>query len=158
MQNLMITLSKTLQIKLKRLASFLLQVNKGFDNIAEEIEDTNLKTALQALSVESCQYAKEINNELLHLEISVPVDFKSNQMWKEIEISITDEQCSMAKGGEIAALCESCEIYFTKLYKETLEEFFPEDKLKDIITYQLYAIQLAFMKIKLLNTLRFNHQ
>src|SRR6476620_6708026 len=108
MQNLMITLNQTLQAKLKRLASFLLQVHKGFDNIAEEIEDTNLKTAIQALSVESCQYAKEINKELLHLNLSPPTDFKTNQMWKEIEISITDEQCGLAKGGEIAALCENC--------------------------------------------------
>lgn len=158
MQNLMITLNKTLQAKLKRLSSFLLQVHKGFENIAEEIENANLKTALQALSVESCQYAKEINNELLHLNIPVATDFNTNQLWKEIEISITDEHCSLAKGGEIAALCETCETYFSKLYKETLEEFFPEEKLKDIITYQLYALQLAFMKIKLLNTLRFSHQ
>lgn len=157
MQNLMVPIDSTLQNKLKRLVSFLIQVNKGFDGIAEEIDNANLKTAIQALAVESNQYAKEISNELLYFNISLPADF-TDQMWKEIEIDISDNECSLAKGGEIAALCQSYELHFSKLYKEALEEFFPYKNLKDIITYQLYATQCAFMKIRLLNMLRFNHQ
>ena len=157
MQNLMVPADSTLQNKLKRLVSFLIQVNKGFDDIAEEIDNANLKTAIKALAVESNQYASEISNELLHFNISLPADY-TDQMWKEIEIDISDSECSLAKGGEIAALCQSCELHFSKLYQEALEEFFPYKNLKDIITYQLYATQCAFMKIRLLNMLRFNHQ
>lgn len=157
MQNLMVTINSTLQNKLKRLVSFLLQVNKGFDDIAEEIDNVNLKTAIQALAVESNQYAKEISNELLYFNIPLPADY-TDQMWKEIEIDITDNECSLVKGGEIAAFCQTCEMHFNKLYEEALQEFFPYKNLKDIITYQLYATQCAFMKIRLLNMLRFNHQ
>lgn len=157
MQNLMVNIDSTLQNKLKRLVSFLLQVNKGFDDIAEEIDNTNLKTAIQALAVESNQYAKEISNELLHFNVALPPDY-TDQMWKEIEIDITDNESCLVKGGEIAALCQTCEMHFNKLYEEALQEFFPYKNLKDIITYQLYATQCAFMKIRLLNMLRFNHQ
>lgn len=157
MQNLMVNIDYTLQNKLKRLVSFLLQVNKGFDDIAEEIDNNNLKTAIQALAVESNQYAKEISNELLYFNVALPADY-TDQMWKEIEIDITDNESSLVKGGEIAALCQTCETHFNKLYEEALQEFFPYKNLKDIITYQLYATQCAFMKIRLLNMLRFNHQ
>ncbi len=159
MENLMVTITDTLQNKLKRLVSFLTQVHKGFDAIAEEIDNTNLKTAIQALAFESKQYAKEISNQLQQFNIPLPADY-TDQMWKEIEIeiSLTDEECSLAKGGEITALCQTCEMHFNRLYEEALQEFFPLKNLKDIITYQLYATQCAFMKIKLLNMLRFNHQ
>jgi hypothetical protein len=157
MQHYMLSINKTLQIKLKRLVSFLLLVNKEFDDIAEEIENNNLKTAFQALAVESCQYAKEISNELQHFNISPSAGY-TDPMWKEIDISLTDEQQSLAKGGEIAAICKDCELKFNNLYQEALGEFIPDKNLKDLITYQLYATQLAFKKIKLLNVIRFNEQ
>ena len=49
-----------------------------------------------------------------------------------------------------------CEIFYNKLYDDILKEYLPYKNLKDIITYQLYATQCAFMKIRLLNNLRFN--
>ncbi|MEJ8844082.1 hypothetical protein WG954_16945 [Lacibacter sp. H375] len=156
MQHLMLSINKSLQIKLKRLVTFLNQVHKEFEDVAEEIDNNNLKTALQALAVESCQYASEINNELMHFHISLQADY-TDQAWKEIEKSITDDERSLTEGGEIAAICKNCESRFNKLYEEALAEFIPDKNLQDMITYQLYATRLAFKKIMLLNKLRFNH-
>ncbi len=148
------TINDTLKKKLQNLVSFLWQITKGFDDISEEIDCSNLKTAMKAVAVESKQYAKEIKDQLGLFDISIPTEY-TDQLWKLIEINI-HEQASSAKGGEIVALCNNCEIFYNKLYDDILKEYLPYKNLKDIITYQLYATQCAFMKIRLLNNLRFN--
>lgn len=153
MAYIMDIVTDTMQKKLQSLISFLSQVTMGFDTIAEEIECTNLKTALFALSVETKQYANEISNQLEQFNIAV-TPMVSDQLWDLIETDI-HEQASFSKGGEIVALCNNCEIYFKKFYEDILQEYFPFKNFKDIITYQLFATQCAFMKIRLLNTMRF---
>ncbi len=147
-------INEILKDKLHNLVSFLGQITEGFETLSEDIECTNLKTAIIAVSVESKQYAEEISNQL-H-EFNVAVSFTgAGQLWNRIETSI-HEEASFAKGGEIVALCNNCEDYINKLYEDILQEYFPFKKFKDIITYQLYATQCAFMKIRLLNSLRFS--
>lgn len=147
-------INEILKDKLHNLVSFLGQITEGFETLSEDIECTNLKTAIIAVSVESKQYAEEISNQL-H-EFNATVSFTSAcQLWNSIETNI-HEQASYAKGGEIVALCNNCEEYINKLYEDILQEYFPFKKFKDIITYQLYATQCAFMKIRLLNSLRFS--
>jgi len=146
-------INQMLQNKLQSLVSFLSQVNKGFDAIAEEVDCSNLKTAMLAVAVESKQYAKEIHDQLQHCNIKIAEE-DTDLLWKNIELSI-QEQAGYSKGSEIVALCNNCEDYFSQLYKEVLQENLPVKNLNAIITYQLYAIECAFMKIRLLNTLRF---
>jgi len=148
------TVNEILKGKLQNLVSFLCQMTEGFENIAEDIECTNLKTAMIALSVESKQYAEEIRNQLEEVDLTVPAS-DVDHLWTRIESNM-HEQASFSRGGEIVALCNNCEMYFNKLYEDILQEYFPFKKFKDIITYQLYATQCAFMKIRLLNALRFN--
>jgi len=147
------TMNYTLFNKLQKLVSFLIEANRGFHEIAEEVDCNNLKTALVALAVESRQYASEISDRLLDINMYIPQVF-SEQIWEKIETNIY-EQASPEKGGEIAALCNNCEIYFAEFYNDVLNENLPQKSFKDIITYQLLATQCAFMKIRLLNTLRF---
>ncbi len=149
----MSSINHTLQGKLQSLLSFLSQTTAGFDAVAEEIDDPNLKTAMKAVAVESKQYANEISNQLQHFNIN-PLREHCDQLWKGIEVNV-HEQAGVEKGGEITALCNNCEFFFGKLYQDVLQEYSPYTKLKSIITYQLFAIQCAFSKIKLLNTLRF---
>jgi hypothetical protein len=149
-------INHTLQSKLQSLLSFLRQITVGFDTVAEEIDSINLKTAMIAVAVESKQYAKEISDQLQHFNI-VSSKEHTDKLWEGIEVNV-HEQASFEKGGEITALCNNCEIYFGKLYEDVLQEYFPYRNLKDIITYQLFAIQCAFSKIRLLNTLRFSQQ
>jgi hypothetical protein len=153
MQNIMENVNYTLRCKLQSLVSFLSQVNKGIDAVAEEIDNANLKTAMIALAVESKQYAKEISKQLEQFNAGAPTEF-TDHVWKQIEAGI-NEQAGVTKGGEIIALCNNCENYFRKMYDDVLQEYLPYKNLKDIITCQLFALQSAFMKIRLLNTLRF---
>lgn len=147
-------ITDALKGKLGSLVSYLCQITKGFESIAEDIECTNLKTAMFALSVEAKQYAKEISTQLEELNISIPLT-ATDQLWKKIETDI-HEQAGFSKGGEIVALCNNCEIYFNKFYEDILIEYLPLKNFKDIITYQLYATRFSFMKIRLLNRLRFS--
>ncbi|MBK7123407.1 MAG: hypothetical protein IPH68_11700 [Chitinophagaceae bacterium] len=155
MPDKMDTINYTLFNKLQNLVSFLTQANRGFHEIAEDVDCNNLKTALIALAVESRQYANEISDRLLTINLQIPHVF-TDQLWEKIETNIY-EQASPEKGSEIAALCNNCEIYFAEFYNDVLNEPLPHKKFKDIITYQLLATQCAFMKIRLLNTLRFNN-
>ena len=148
------TVTHTLHSKLQNLVSFLSQITQGFDTISEEIDNTNLKSAMRAIAVESRQYAREISNQFHQYNISFTTD-NSDKLWNQIGVDI-DKQAGGEKGGEIAALCNNCEVYFNKLYAEVLQESMPVKNCKDIISYQLYAINCALMKIKLLNALRFN--
>ena len=147
-------ITDTLKGKLESLVSYLGQITNGFENIAVDIECSNLKTAIFALSIEAKQYAKEIRNQLEALNINIPLAV-TDQLWKKIE-SDMHEQAGFSKGGEIIALCNNCEIYFNKFYEDILLEYLPLQNFKDIITYQLYATRFSFMKIRLLNRLRFN--
>lgn len=148
------TVTHSLQHKLQNLVSFLSQITQGFDTISEEIDNTNLKSAMRAVAVESKQYAREISHQFHQFNIFFTTD-PSNQLWNQLEGDI-NKQSGREKGGEIAALCNNCEVYFNKLYAEVLQESMPVKNCKDIISYQLYAINCALMKIKLLNALRFN--
>lgn len=146
-------ISDSVKAKLESLVSYLYQVTKGFENIAVDIECKNLKTAIYALSVEAKQYAQEISNQAEELNIRIPLT-AADQLWKKIELDV-HEQAGFSKGGEIVALCNNCEIWFNKFYEDLLLEYLPLKHFKEIITYQLYATKCAFMKIRLLNSMRF---
>ncbi|HEX2682954.1 MAG TPA: hypothetical protein VHL77_03430 [Ferruginibacter sp.] len=148
------TVNEILKGKMQNLVSFLCQVTDSFETIAEDIECAHLRSAIMALSVESKQYAEEIRNQMEGVSLTAPAS-DTDELWSRIEKNV-HEQAGTSRGSEIAALCNNCEMYFTKLYEDILQEYFPLKKFKDIITYQLYATQCAFMKIRLLNSLRFN--
>lgn len=148
-------ITDALKVKLENLVSYLCQVNKEFESIAVDVECKNLKTAISALSIEAKQYAKEITKQLEGVNISIPLT-ATDHLWNKIESDI-HEQAGFSKGGEIVALCNNCEIYFNKFYEDILLEYLPLKNFKDIITYQLYATRFAFMKIRLLNRLRFSN-
>ena len=154
MKAIMESISESLKGKLQSLVSYLCQVTKEFETIAVDIECANLKTAIFTLSLEARQYAEEISTKMEELNIMIPLT-ATDQLWKKIESNI-HEQAGFAKGGEIVALCNNCEIYFTKYYEDILLEYLPLKNFKDIITFQLYATRFSFMKIRLLNTLRFS--
>jgi len=149
-------ISESLKDKLQRLVSYLCQVTNGFENIAVDIECAKLKTAIVTLSVEARQYAEEITTQLQEININVPLT-ATDQLWKKIESDIY-EQADCIKGGEIIALCNNCEAYFNKFYEDVLLEYLPLKNFKDIIAFQLYATRFSFMKIRLLNKLRFNNK
>jgi hypothetical protein len=154
MQAIMNTIHNSLETRLRDLLSFLGRLNKTFDSVAEEVDNTDLKTAMIAMAVESKQYAKEIRDHLKKSNVEIPPVY-ANDTWDQIEQCVTEEAVH-EKGSEILVLCDCCEKHTRKLYKEVLDEYVPWKNLKSIITYQLYAAECAFMKIRLLNSLRFD--
>lgn len=148
-------ITDSLKEKLQRLVSYLCQVTKGFEGIADDVECSKLKTAINTLSLEARQYAEEISNQLQEINIIIPVS-TTDHPWKKIESDIY-EQAGCLKGGEILALCNNCEAYFNKFYEDILLECLPLKNFKDIVSCQLYAARLSFTKIRLLNKLRFNN-
>ena len=135
--------------------SFLKQLSGKVEMIADEIDNVNLKNAMRSFAIESNQYANELRAEMKNIDITKSyVDF--NDLIEEvIETNIKEENAE--KGKEILTFCESCEAFFNKVYSEFLTDFLPTLSLKNIINYQLMGIMSAFMRIKTLNTLRFNY-
>jgi hypothetical protein len=62
----------------------------------------------------------------------------------------------IATDKEIMTECCKTEIYFEKAYRNVLNEYFPDDGLRNMLTYQLNGIKCAFMQLKLLRTVGFN--
>jgi len=149
------TITNSFQTKIRDLVNFLNEIAKGFERIAEEIDNHSLKTAMIAVAMESEQYAAEIKGQVAYINTEMMLS-GNTAIWNEIEMN-TEQQAVLVKGGEIDALCNNCDAYFTRLYEDVLMENCIYKNFKDIITYQLYAAKCAFMKIKLLNTIRFNN-
>ena len=64
------------QARLQHLVEFLRQVMRGFENLAEEIDHPSLRTAMRAISVESKQYAKEINSSRIDNLIQIGTTYR----------------------------------------------------------------------------------
>ena len=145
----------TMLEKVCGLLFFLSQSKAEFEMVADEVEDCNLKTALNGLSSESDQYANEITTQLKNLGVNgiVPKSFFENCDWQNYTLAEPTD----TKGNELMSICDTTENSITKAYYEILNEYFPFANLRDIMTYQVNSLKLAFMKIKTLNTARFSH-
>lgn len=145
--------SLTINNKLDNLVSFLRAIHKGFEQIAEEVDNFNLKMAIKAMAIESSQYAREIIIQFKKFNTNIKVA-EYEDLWAEVENTV-NQQAALTHGGEILEFCNNAEHRVKKLYGEVLEEPLLYSSIKSVITYQLYAAECAFMKIKLLNEMRF---
>ena len=141
--------------KFAAIVSFLKQLSGKVEMISDEIDNENLKNAMRSFAIESNQYANELKAEMKNLNINNSfVDF--NNLIEEVtETKITN--LPVEKGKEILTFCESCEAFFNNMYNDFLNDVVPNISLKNIISYQLMGIKSAFMRIKTLNTLRFQY-
>ncbi len=149
-------LSATISSKFHGLLSYLTRTKETFEMVADEIEDSNLKTAFNGLSVESSQYADELSVQLKTLGIPYdsPSIFINEQTNGEAGAGDYDPDCN--EGDEVMNICCTSENNITKAYREILNEYFPFTGLREVMMYQLNALKCAFMKIKLLNATRFS--
>jgi len=132
----------------------LTQSKNEFEMVADEVEDCNLKTALNGLSTETDLFANEIANQLKTLGINdvVPPKYFDNCIH---DPQIPETAARAGKGNELLAICNQTEHSITKAYWDILNEYVPFPTLRDIMTYQLNSLKFAFMKIKMLNSARF---
>jgi hypothetical protein len=139
--------------KLCGLLYSLTHTKEEFEMVADEVEDCNLKTALNGLSMESSQYASELSMQLKNLGINYRKPALDDLHGSN---TMPFDELEAGKGNEVMYICVRNENYLVSAYRNILSEYFPVPGLQDIMMYQLNALKCAFMKIKLLNSARFN--
>lgn len=137
------------------LLQFLKKYQATFEIVADEVEDCNLKTALNGLSLESTQYANEICNQLKSFGLPYRLDTNLSVEPEEDYSYYLYESPAPGMGNELMSLCNSSEKSIISAYNEILNEYLPMNNLRYMMIYQLNALKLAFMRIKLLNDARF---
>ena len=139
--------------KLRGLLYSLTHTKEEIEMVADEVEDCNLRTALNGLSMESSQYASELCMKLKTLGLQFP---KLSLEELEGSNSMPFEDISNGNGNELSYICNRNENFIITAYRNILSENFLLPGLRDIMMYQLNALKCAFMKIKLLNSARFS--
>lgn len=137
--------------KISSLIYSLTHTKEEIEMVADEVDDCNLRTALNGLSQESSIFATELclqfkNAGLLFPKLSLEELQGSNTM--------TDD-FSDAPGDELSYICTRNESFLMAAYNHILNENFLFPGLRDIMTYQLDALKCAFQKVRLLNSARF---
>ena len=138
--------------KLSFLISYLHQISKDFEMIADEIEDKNLKNVFSALSEEDKQFAEELYCQVNKCGINLAL-YEPALHWQESLDGVMET--SSSKQNELLQICDKSEYLFLKLYTDVLREFFSFKSLMDIMVYQYNSIRAGFLKLRLLNSLRF---
>ena len=136
--------------KISSLLYSLTLTNKELSLVAEEMDDHNLKIALEGLSTESCQFADELCTQLKSMGITVcRPDTSINPS------GANEEEIFPGPGSEIAYICKKHEHSVNLAYTSVLSERLPFPVIGEILQLQFQAIMDGFMKLKLLNTSRF---
>lgn len=136
------------------LIAYLQQVAKDFEMIADEIEEPNLKNAFLAFAIEDKQFADELVCQAKHAGINA-ADTELSLHWDYLDENASEELLSQdAKKNELVSICDKSEYLFLTLYTAALKEFLNLQNFKDIMVYQYNSIRSAFVKLRMLNSLR----
>lgn len=137
--------------KITTLIHSLTHTKEEIEMVADEVDDCNLRIALNGLSQESSIFATELclqfRNSGIHFpRLSLEELHGSNTMAEEL---------TEGPGDELSYICTRNERFLMAAYNMILNENFLFPGLRDIMTYQLDSLRSAFQKIKLLNMARF---
>lgn len=142
--------------KVSSLIYYLNEVSKDFEMIADEIEDKNLRNAFLALAEEEKQFAQQLRCHVKHYGLQMSE--KDIQIHWDLTQEDYPESTQGSKYNELLHICDKSEFLFLKLYTDALKELLSFTTLKDIMVYQYNSIRTGFLKLRLLNTLRFSHE
>jgi uncharacterized protein (TIGR02284 family) len=142
--------------KVSSLIYYLNEVSKDFEMIADELEDKNLKNAFLALAEEEKQFAQQLRCHVKQYGLNMPE--KDLQLQWDITQEDYPESTQGSRYNELLHICDKSEFIFLKLYTDALKELLGFTTLKDIMVYQYNSIRTGFLKLRLLNTLRFSHE
>ncbi len=148
-------LGSNLKDKLFKVLMYLTQTKEEFEMVADEIDEGNLKTALEGLSIESSLYANELCIQLKTLGIAVntPCICDLNGA-NEMPLHAT----LPGKGNELHYICSKSEDSIISAYKNILNDGISLPGLYELMMYQLNALKCAFTKIKMLNAARYSFE
>jgi uncharacterized protein (TIGR02284 family) len=142
--------------KVSSLIYYLNEVSKDFEMIADELEDKNLKNAFLALAEEEKQFAQQLRCQVKQYGLKMPE--KDLQLQWDINQEDYPESTQGSRYNELLHICDKSEFIFLKLYTDALKELLSFTTLKDIMVYQYNSIRTGFLKLRLLNTLRFRNE
>lgn len=140
--------------KISFLIAFLQQVSKDFEMIADDIEEPNLKHAFLAFASEDKNFADELCCQAKHAGISLSMSDLA-LYWDYLD-NENPEMEPVIRENELSYICDKSESLFLKLYTDALKEFLSINTLKEIMLYQFNSIRAAFVKLRLLNSIRFH--
>lgn len=141
--------------KMSSLISYLNHIANDFEMIADEIEDKNLKNAFLSLSQEEKLFAQQLQCQGKQYGLNVAA--KDLPLQWGIGEEDYPESVQGSKYNELLHICDRSEFLFLKLYTDALKEMLSFTNLKDIMVYQYNSIRTGFLKLRLLNTLRFRN-
>ncbi len=148
-------LGTNMKDKLFKVLMYLTQTKEEFEMVADEIDEGNLKTALEGLSIESSLYANELCVQLKTLGIAVDTPYTLDlQGANGMPLHAT----LPGKGNELHYICSKTEDSVITAYKNILNEGISLPGIYDLMVFQLNALKCAFTKIKMLNTARYSFQ
>ena len=147
------TVSTSALDKLFGLLGHLNLTKTELEMVADEIEDINLKLALNGLSLETEQYICELNAQLHPLGINYRCP--PALVTAEEDNDVQNQPDILNNGNEVNNICLNNEHRITTAYREILKEVFPIEGLKNILLFQLNTLKYTFLKVKVLNAVRF---
>lgn len=141
--------SKTLIENFKGLLFFLKKTNVDFEEVADEIDNSPLREALNGLSAETNFFEHEIKLQLQKLGLDIDDrNIATSSMPLKNDISTKP-------GEELVSIFSQFEQFLLKYYNNLILENLPCKDLRKTIIYQMNALKLTFMKLNMLNDARF---
>mgnify|MGYP003471217939 FL=1 len=123
--------------------------------VADEVEDSNLRTALTGLAAESSLFAEEITTQLKTHGIALekPV-YNFEDCFGVLDTAPFDRK----PGAEILHLCEELEACLTRSYRAVLAEIsVPVPLFRELLQLQFNSLKNSLLRIRLINRARFAH-
>ena len=137
--------------KITTIIHSLTHTKEEIEMVADEVDDCNLRIALNGLSLESSIFATELCLQFRNSGIHFP-RFSLEELHGSNTMA---EESTEGPGDELSYICTRNEHFLMAAYNMILNENFLFPGLRDIMTYQLDSLRSAFQKIKLLNMARF---
>ncbi len=145
-------MNSTFVEKFKGLLYSLTHTHDELEMVANEVQDTSLRTALYGLSTESYQYVDELCSHLKEMGI---IKFPRPTLEDLQGANALEAPQNEHPGNELNYICSRNENFILAAYRNILNEGILLPALRDMLMCQLKALHFTFMKIRLLNSARF---
>ncbi len=135
--------------KMNDICKLLWQGKNEYEQVANSIEDKDLRCTMLTLALESNQYAHELSSQIQTLG-------GVSEIEDTIKSTLREEVKNMHDEKEILSFCKTNEKKMVGAYQEILNDSFLYEGLRKMIRYQLNEMLCAFMQVKQLSSLKFH--
>jgi uncharacterized protein (TIGR02284 family) len=137
--------------KLNGLLDILHELKAGLEQVAECVNDKQLRKTITTVAMESNQYATELISKIQSLG-SKPHHCTVHRKFNLMGLDQPDSSLALNQSEpEVLARCYSSENLIVKAYHDFLNEYTPYEDVRSLIRAQLNGILCAFVQLKLVN-------